>query len=184
MPRRALIVDDEPAVCQLIQGVLTSSGLDALTLTKSADATGYLRDEKFDVVLLDFSMPAPSGIELAQQARGSGFMTRLQRLIRVTQGAVEQEILSKTSNMQSMSPPWALRESRSSQSSSSALSRLPHCSTEDFPHKLCSWLRAQNGTGCSSKDFSLRSTEALPMAGFSIAMKLAPESSDTNPRGN
>ena len=68
MPRRALIVDDEPAVCQLIQGVLSSSGLDSLTLTKSADATGYLRDEKFDVVLLDFSMPAPSGIELAQQA--------------------------------------------------------------------------------------------------------------------
>jgi DNA-binding response OmpR family regulator len=126
MPRRALIVDDEPAVCQLIQGVLTSSGLDSLTLTKSADAAGYLRDEKFDVVLLDFAMPSPSGIELAQQARGSGFnqrtpiimisddqrpsavsvgfdagasfflykpidMTRLQRLIRVTQGAVEQE---------------------------------------------------------------------------------------------
>ena len=61
MPRRALIVDDEPAVCQLIQGVLSSSGLDTLTLTKSADATGYLRDEKFDVVLLDFSMPAPRG---------------------------------------------------------------------------------------------------------------------------
>jgi DNA-binding response OmpR family regulator len=126
MPRRALIVDDEPAVCQLIQGVLGSSGMDSLTLTKSADATGYLRDEKFDVVLLDFAMPAPSGIELAQQARGSGFnqktpiimisgdqrpsavsegfdagasfflykpidITHLQRLIRVTQGAVEQE---------------------------------------------------------------------------------------------
>jgi DNA-binding response OmpR family regulator len=73
MPRRALIVDDEPAVCQLIQGVLGSSGMDSLTLTKSAEAAGYLRDEKFDVVLLDFAMPAPSGIELAQQARGSGF---------------------------------------------------------------------------------------------------------------
>jgi len=119
-------VDDEPAVCQLIQGVLGSSGMDSLTLTRSADAAGYLRDEKFDVVLLDFAMPAPSGIELAQQARGSGFnqktpiimisddqrpsavsegfdagasfflykpidVTRLQRLIRVTQGAVEQE---------------------------------------------------------------------------------------------
>ena len=126
MPRRALIVDDEPAVCQLIQGVLGSSGMDSLSLTKSADAAGYLQDEKFDVVLLDFAMPAPSGIELAQQARGSGFnqktpiimisddqrpsavsegfdagasfflykpidITRLQRLIRVTQGAVEQE---------------------------------------------------------------------------------------------
>ena len=62
MSRRALIVDDEPAVCQLIQGVLTSSGLDSLTLTKSAEATGYLRDEKFDVVLLDFAMPLLAGL--------------------------------------------------------------------------------------------------------------------------
>ncbi|MGA8145018.1 MAG: response regulator [Candidatus Acidiferrales bacterium] len=126
MTRRALIVDDEPAMCQLIQGVLTSTGMESLILTKSSDATGYLREEKFDVVLLDFAMPAPDGIELAQQARGSGFnqmtpiitisedprpsavsegfqagasfflykpidTTRLLRLIRVTQGAIEHE---------------------------------------------------------------------------------------------
>lgn len=126
MNRRALIVDDEPATCQMIRGVLNSNGMDSLTLTRSADAAGYLREEKFDVVVLDFSMPAPNGIELAQQARVSGFnqrtpiimisddqrpsavaegfgaganfflykpldTTRLLRLIRVTQGAVEQE---------------------------------------------------------------------------------------------
>lgn len=126
MTRRALIVDDEPATCQLIRGVFSSNGMDSLTLTSSAEAPGYLRDEKFDVVVLDFAMPTPSGIDLAQQARGSGFnqrtpiimisddqrpsavsegfdaganfflykpidTTRLLRLIRVTQGAVEQE---------------------------------------------------------------------------------------------
>jgi DNA-binding response OmpR family regulator len=126
MNRRALIVDDEPAMCQLMQGVLSSTGLDSLTLTKSSDATNFLRDEKFDVVLLDFCMPAPNGIALAQQARGSGFnqrtpiimisddprpsavaegfeagasfflykpidTSRLMRLIRVTQGAIEHE---------------------------------------------------------------------------------------------
>jgi len=76
MSRRALIVDDEPAVCRLIQSVLSSSGVDSLVLTKSADASAYLRDEKFDVVLLDFTMPAPSGPQLAQQARGSGYNQR------------------------------------------------------------------------------------------------------------
>jgi DNA-binding response OmpR family regulator len=126
MTRRALIVDDEPAMCELMKGVLSSTGLDSLTLTKSSDASGYLREEKFDVVLLDFAMPAPSGIDLAQQARGSGFnqktpiimisddprpsavsegfeagasfflykpldTSRLLRLIRVTQGAIEHE---------------------------------------------------------------------------------------------
>jgi DNA-binding response OmpR family regulator len=76
MTRRALIVDDEPATCQLIRGVLSSSGMDSLSLTKSVEATGYLREEKFDVVVLDFAMPAPNGIELAQQARDSGHNQR------------------------------------------------------------------------------------------------------------
>jgi DNA-binding response OmpR family regulator len=124
--KRALIVDDEPATCELIQSVLSSTGMASLTLTRSSEAVRYLRDEKFDVVLLDFSMPAPSGLELAHQARNSGFnlmtpiimisddqrpsavaegfeagasfflykpidTTRLMRLIRVTQGAIEHE---------------------------------------------------------------------------------------------
>ena len=126
MTRRALVVDDESAECELIRGALSSTGMSSLTLTKSSEATGYLQDEKFDVVLLDFQMPAPSGIDLAHQARGSGFnqrtpiimisddqrpsavaegfeaganfflykpidMTRLLRLVRVTQGAIEHE---------------------------------------------------------------------------------------------
>jgi DNA-binding response OmpR family regulator len=73
MQRRALVVDDEPAVCQLIQDVMNSAGINVLALTRSADAVSYLRDEKFDVVLLDLRMPPPDGIEVARQMRGSGF---------------------------------------------------------------------------------------------------------------
>jgi DNA-binding response OmpR family regulator len=73
MNRRALVVDDEPAVCRLIQDVMNSTGMTVLTLTKSSEAADYLRDEKFDVVLLDMRMPAPDGIEVARQTRGSGF---------------------------------------------------------------------------------------------------------------
>jgi DNA-binding response OmpR family regulator len=73
MPRRSLVVDDEPAVCQLIQDVMNSAGMNALTLTKSADAARVLQEEKFDVVLLDLRMPAPDGIEVARQMRDSGF---------------------------------------------------------------------------------------------------------------
>ena len=58
MHRRALVVDDEPAVCQLIHDVMNSVGTNVLALTKSADAANNLRDEKFDVVLLDLRMPA------------------------------------------------------------------------------------------------------------------------------
>jgi DNA-binding response OmpR family regulator len=73
MQRRSLVVDDELAVCQLIQDVMNSAGMNALTLTKSSEAAHHLEEEKFDVVLLDLRMPPPDGIEVAQQTRDSGF---------------------------------------------------------------------------------------------------------------
>ncbi len=126
MTRRALIVDDELSECELMRSALNSTGMSSLTLTRSSEATAYLNDEKFEVVLLDFRMPAPNGIDLAQQARSSGFnqrtpiimisddqrpsavaegfeagasfflykpidTSRLLRLIRVAQGAIEHE---------------------------------------------------------------------------------------------
>jgi len=71
MYKRALVVDDEPAICDLIQKVLLSAGLEALTLTRSAEAPGLLEEGKFDVVFLDLHMPTPDGIELARQMRRS-----------------------------------------------------------------------------------------------------------------
>jgi CheY-like chemotaxis protein len=72
MRSRALIVDDDPAVCEFIQAVLVSTGMEVLTLTSSEEAVARLREEKFAVVLLDFCMPAPNGIDLARQIRASG----------------------------------------------------------------------------------------------------------------
>jgi DNA-binding response OmpR family regulator len=69
MNRRALVVDDEPAICELIQKVLHSAGMEALTLTRSTEASGLLEEAKFDVVFLDLHMASPDGIELARQMR-------------------------------------------------------------------------------------------------------------------
>lgn len=73
MQRRALVVDDGPAVCQLIQDVMSAAGMKSLALTRSAEAAEHLRVEKFDVVLLDLRMPSPDGVEVARQTRDSGF---------------------------------------------------------------------------------------------------------------
>ena|SRR5437899_9103464 len=71
MQRRGLIVDDETAVCEMVGKVLTSAGIEAMTLTKSTDAPGLFNEGKFDVVFLDLHMAAPDGIELARQVRVS-----------------------------------------------------------------------------------------------------------------
>jgi two-component system chemotaxis response regulator CheY len=73
MQRRALIVDDEPLVCQMIEKVLHSAGMEALTVTKSTEAPEILDEGKFDVVFLDLHMPSPDGLELARHMRNSPF---------------------------------------------------------------------------------------------------------------
>ncbi len=72
MQRRALIVDDDPAICRLIERVLTSVGIDALALTQSAEAPPILEQLRFDIAFLDFHMESPDGPELTRQMRGQG----------------------------------------------------------------------------------------------------------------
>jgi CheY-like chemotaxis protein len=70
---RALIVDDERATCDLIEKVLTSVGIESLSLTNSCDAPGALRGNKFSVAFLDYHMDSPDGPELTRRMRDSGF---------------------------------------------------------------------------------------------------------------
>ena len=72
MPNRSLIVDDDPANCELIQEVLRSVDVDSLALTHSGQAVTALAREKFDAIFLDVNMPAPDGIELTRKIRSGG----------------------------------------------------------------------------------------------------------------
>jgi DNA-binding response OmpR family regulator len=72
MATRVLVVDDDPATCELIRDVLVSAEIDCLALTRSERAIGTLATEKFDAIFLDVNMPAPDGIELTQKIRSGG----------------------------------------------------------------------------------------------------------------
>jgi CheY-like chemotaxis protein len=76
MQKRALVVDDEQVVCELIGKVLHSAGMEALMLTKITEAPVLLEEGKFDVVFLDLHMASPDGIELARHMRSSGYNRR------------------------------------------------------------------------------------------------------------
>jgi two-component system chemotaxis response regulator CheY len=125
--KSALLVDNEPPICELLQEILKSEGMEAVTLANGSEAADYARSQKFDVVFVDSSSPVSDGIELTRKIRGSGYnrktpivmitspkyagfltegfeagasflvykpidRTRLLRLVRVTQGAIENEI--------------------------------------------------------------------------------------------
>jgi DNA-binding response OmpR family regulator len=66
---KILIVEDDPALCELIREVVSSAGMDADGMTDSSKAAIRLKHEKFDAVFLDIRMPPPDGIELTKRIR-------------------------------------------------------------------------------------------------------------------
>ncbi len=73
MHKRALVVDNEPANCELIEKVLHSVGIESLVLSRSSEAPGILREGKFSVAFFGLRMNSPDGAELTRQMRDSGF---------------------------------------------------------------------------------------------------------------
>jgi CheY-like chemotaxis protein len=63
-----LVVDDEPAVRDLIAGILDRSGYRVLTAPSASEAIAIVEREQVDVVLTDVNMPGSiSGLELIEE---------------------------------------------------------------------------------------------------------------------
>lgn len=71
MPQAALIVDDDPATCEIIEAILQSADIETVISTSSAQAAQLLAAEEFESFFFDVNMPAPDGIELTRLARSS-----------------------------------------------------------------------------------------------------------------
>ena len=64
--KKALIVDDEPDLCQLAEITLTRMGLDTRTANDVSTAKSLLSSEHFDICLTDMNLPDGNGIELVE----------------------------------------------------------------------------------------------------------------------
>ena len=71
MPERigVLIVEDEPAILELIAVNLEHSGYAALRAVSAEQAAQLLRETRPDVALLDWMLPGQSGLALARRLR-------------------------------------------------------------------------------------------------------------------
>jgi two-component system response regulator AtoC len=67
-----LVVDDEPAVRQVLAAAIGKAGYVVETAASASEALARLDKSPFDVVLSDVFMPVTDGIELLKQARARG----------------------------------------------------------------------------------------------------------------
>jgi len=71
MPRRILLVDDDPAIRELLRQVLEEAGYKVVDAGEGKEAIRVARTLHFDLLITDLVMPGREGIELIQHFRQS-----------------------------------------------------------------------------------------------------------------
>ena len=69
MTAKILIVEDEPAVREMISFVLKQSGYEALEAENADEARRCLADRPADLILMDWMLPGTSGVELTRELK-------------------------------------------------------------------------------------------------------------------
>jgi DNA-binding response OmpR family regulator len=67
--RRVLIVDDQPQIGRVFGLKLKYAGYDVVATTSGAEAIELVREQSFDVMLLDVLMPDLSGMDVLVEVR-------------------------------------------------------------------------------------------------------------------
>jgi len=68
---KILVVDDEPQIRRVLRTTLAAQGYEVYDARSGEDALQSIREDRFDLILLDMNMPGISGLEACRQIRAS-----------------------------------------------------------------------------------------------------------------
>lgn len=71
MPKRILIVDDEPDICEILRFNLEMEGYDVLTAEGAEEGQEIVNKKSIDLILLDVMMTHKSGFEWAKELKAN-----------------------------------------------------------------------------------------------------------------
>ena len=69
MPKKILLVDDEPEILEICRDYLKASGYEVITAKDGAQGLSAARREKPDLLVLDLMMPEMDGLDLCRTIR-------------------------------------------------------------------------------------------------------------------
>lgn len=75
MADKVLIVDDDPAICKLLEKVMLSNDLIPTVVTCGKDALSVLKTHTFDIILMDVMLGDMEGFEVIKRLRNQGINT-------------------------------------------------------------------------------------------------------------
>lgn len=69
MPKKILVVDDEPKITEICQAYLKSAGFETLIASNGMEGLAAARAEKPDLVVLDLMLPEMDGLDVCRKLR-------------------------------------------------------------------------------------------------------------------
>ena len=75
MADQVLIVDDDPAICKLLEKVMRSNDMDSQAVGSGQQALQALEARTFDIILLDVNLGDMEGFEVLRRLRERGIKT-------------------------------------------------------------------------------------------------------------
>ena len=92
MPAHILVVEDEPAIQELIALNLEQAGQRAVMADSAEQALERIQEELPDLVLLDWMLPGQSGLELARRLRADARTKKLPIIMLTARGEEEDKL--------------------------------------------------------------------------------------------
>jgi len=77
-----LVVDDEPQIRRVMRSTLTAQGYTIVEARDGQEAMAKLRNEKFDLIILDMNMPVMDGLDACREIRSSSSVPILMLTVR------------------------------------------------------------------------------------------------------
>ncbi|MBW8016377.1 MAG: response regulator [Planctomycetes bacterium] len=109
--RKALVVDDEIHIVQVVAIKLRNNGFDVRTAENGAVALELIKTEKPDVIVTDYQMPVMSGLEFIENLRGDPETADIPVIMLTARGfAIEDEKKEQLKIANCLSKPFSPRE--------------------------------------------------------------------------
>ncbi|MFT4794413.1 MAG: two-component system phosphate regulon response regulator PhoB [Paracoccaceae bacterium] len=92
MSARVMVIEDEEALCALLEYNLSKEGYQVSLQSDGEDALYAISDEKPDLILLDWMLPNVSGIEICRQVRARADLKDIPIIMLTARGEEDDRI--------------------------------------------------------------------------------------------
>ncbi len=90
---KIMVIDDEPFILMMIEDKLKRAGFQVITQRDSSTAAGRIRQERPDLVILDWIMPGVSGIEICREMKSDPGLANIPVVMLTAKGQEDDEKL-------------------------------------------------------------------------------------------